>query len=351
MRPRFDPRLWAVVALFWTAEGLSSASQIHLMMQANGAGSWATALRMALTSAWLWVPLTMLAFAAAERFPFGRGRVLTPLAAHVGGALLVAAIRGGAVMVLNGWAGWYEVLPSLPRLYLTSLQNNVFLYWLLVGIGHAIVYARTSRMREEQLARAQLQALKAQLQPHFLFNALNTISSFVRHRPEMAERMIDRLARLLRQSLDGDGTDEVTLARELETLQPYLDIELARFEDRLRFDIDIAPDAMTARVPHLLLQPLVENAVRHGLARIATPGVVTIRSRRDGDDLELEVIDNGVGLPDHFAVGRTTGLGLSNTMRRLLQLYGDSQSFDITRAERGTRVLVRLPFRIVEGYA
>ena len=348
---RWKPGWWGVVALFWTAQGLSSASQIQLMMRATGGGSWDSALRMALASSWLWVPLTMLAFVAADRFPFARGRLLVPLAAHVAGALLVSAIRMAAVIGFNPWVGWYESLPSVGTLFVTSLQNNVFMYWLLVGIGHAILYARTSRIRGEQLTRAQLQTLKGQLRPHFLFNALNTISSMVRERPEMAERMIERLARLLRQSLDAEGTDEVALERELATLQPYLDIELARFEDRLRFDIDVAPDALGARVPHLLLQPIVENSVRHGLARMAAPGVVTIRSRRVGDALEVEVLDNGVGLPASFDVARTRGLGLSNTMRRLHQLYGAGHSFDIGRAEPGTRVRVLVPYRPAEAIA
>lgn len=355
-RERMEPMSWrrgwwGVVALFWTAQGLSNASQIQLMMRAEGAGSWQVALRMALVSSWLWVPLTILAFVAAERFPFGRGRLLVPLWAHVAGALLVSVIRLVAVVVLNPWIGWYETLPPLPSLFVTSLQNNVFMYWLLVGIGHAVLYARTSRIRGEQLARAELQTLKAQLQPHFLFNALNTISSMVRERPEMAERMIERLARLLRQSLDGDGTEEVALERELSTLQPYLDIELARFEDRLSFDIEIEPEALGARVPHLLLQPIVENSVRHGLARMAAPGVVTIRSRRDGAVLEVEVVDNGVGLPHLFELGRARGLGLSNTTQRLRQLYGSDHSFDIGRADPGTRVRVRLPYRLAENPA
>ena len=348
---RWKPGWWAAVALFWTAQGLSNASAMQLMMRAEGTGSWNAALRMSLVSTWLWIPLTMLAFVAADRFPLGRGRVLLPLGAHVAGALLVSAIRAAAVVLLNPWIGWYETVPPLPHLFLISVQNNIFMYWLLVGIGHAILYARTSRIRGEQLARVQLQSLKAQLQPHFLFNALNTISSFVRERPEMAERMIDRLARLLRQSLDSGVTDEVALERELATLQPYLDIELARFEDRLRFDIDVAPDALGARVPHLLLQPIVENSVRHGLARMAAPGVVTIRSRRDGSMLEVEVIDNGVGLPSSFTVEHAHGVGLSNTVRRLHSLYGNDHTFEIGRADPGTRVRVRLPFRLAETTA
>ncbi|NJK42422.1 MAG: histidine kinase [Aquincola sp.] len=214
----------------------------------------------------------------------------------------------------------------------------------MIGVGHAIVNTRRVQERDEQLARAELQHLKAQLHPHFLFNALNTVSSLVRTQPETATRMIGQLSTLLRHALQRESAQEVPLREELTVLAAYVEIEQLRFEDRLSVIWNIAPDAMTAQVPHLLLQPLVENAIRHGIAPRSEPGSVEIAAVRRNGSLHLSVADDGVGRAA-TAVPRA-GIGLTNTRDRLRQLYGAAQSLTVDPVvPHGLRVDITLPFR------
>lgn len=312
---------------------------------AGEAISWGEALVPAAASVYLWVPLTMFALWSAAQAPIGRRRIVVPAMVHVGAAGMVSLARAAAVLVLNGWVGWYAELPGLAELLATSLGNNMFIYWLLVGVGHAVYYARTARLQQEQLSEAQLHVLKSQLQPHFLFNALNTISAYVRTDPAMAERIVDRLARLLRETLASAATQEVSLREELAALEPYLEIEQARFEDRLTVHRSVEPTALDAAVPHFVLQPLVENAIRHGLAQRSAPGTIEIGAWRKGKDLYLSVRDDGQGLRPDFDGRRDWGVGLSNTQDRLAQLYGEDQAMQLTRAAGGgTAVLLRIPY-------
>lgn len=338
---------WGTVALWWTVDGLISATQVRSMQTAAGqAVSWGEALVPSAASAYLWVPLTMFALWSAARAPIGRRRIVVPAMVHVGAAGMVSLTRGGAVLVLNGWVGWYAELPGLAELLATSLGNNVFIYWLLVGVGHAVYYARTARFQQVQLSQAQLHVLKSQLQPHFLFNALNTVSAYVRTDPATAERILDRLARLLRETLTSAATHEVPLCEELAALEPYVEIEQARFEDRLTVHRSVEPTALDAAVPHFVLQPLVENAIRHGLAPRSSAGTIEIAAWRKGKDLYLSVRDDGRGLRPDFGGQRHWGVGLSNTRDRLKQLYGDDQALQLTSAGNGgTAVLLRIPYR------
>lgn len=188
-----------------------------------------------------------------------------------------------------------------------------------------------------------------QVQPHFLFNALNTISSLVHERPVVAERMIARLSTLFRATLDSPGTEEVPLLDELRTARLYLEIEEARFEDRLRVRWRVDPEVYGARVPHLVLQPLVENAVRHGIAPRAAPGTVEITARRVDGTLRLEVRDDGVGGAPAAA---EAGVGLQNTRERLRHLYGARQTMEVDGAPGGGfSVRITIPFRNVEDGA
>jgi LytS/YehU family sensor histidine kinase len=204
-----------------------------------------------------------------------------------------------------------------------------------------VAFARRDRARDEQLARAELRSLQMQLHPHFLFNTLNAVSAFVRTDPDAAERMIARLSHLLRLALDRVGVPEVSLEEELRVLRTYLEIEQVRFEDRLTVEWRVAPDARQARVPHLLLQPLVENAIRHGIAPSAAPGTIEIVAERRDGALRLAVRDDGVGPGG----GVREGVGLSNTRTRLRQLYGARQRLEVRGGpERGFEVAIELPF-------
>jgi LytS/YehU family sensor histidine kinase len=220
-----------------------------------------------------------------------------------------------------------------------------------VGVSHGIEYYRRFRERElrasqleTRLAAARLEALRAQLQPHFLFNTLHAISALMNRDVEAAERMLARLSDLLRLTLDSAGEPMVPLKRELEFLAGYLEIEQTRFADRLTVQMNVEPDALDAPVPSLLLQPLVENAVRHGIAPRATPGRIEIRARRADGALHIEIEDNGRGLPREMR----EGLGLSNTRARLEQLYGPAHRFELRAAKgdgSGTLVQLVLPMQ------
>jgi two-component system, LytTR family, sensor kinase len=242
-----------------------------------------------------------------------------------------------------GWAARQRLVGRLPV--------NVILYWAILGAGYAVEYR--SRFRRQQmealqleamLAEARLQALRMQIHPHFLFNTLHAISALVDEDVRAARRMIARLSELLRLTLESGSRPEAPLGRELEALQRYLEIEQIRFQDRLVVEMEIEPEALDAVVPQLILQPIVENAVCHGVAPRAASGRINVAARRRNDMLELQVCDNGPGIP---AGEMTEGIGLGNTRARLQQLYGDRGRLDICNGESGgLRVTLTIPFSL-----
>lgn len=331
---------WAIAAIWWTLVGITTVTNYRAM----GGIPWPQALRVGMGSAWLWIPQTMLALWLADRFPISRDTWRRWLPLHILGALAIVVARALVVVWTNPWMEWYSALPPFPSVLVTSFANNFFLFCLIIGVGHAPVYARRYRERDEQLARAELHHLKTQLHPHFLFNALNTVSAYVRTDPEVATRMIARLSDLLRHALDSAGTQEVALEEELRVLEAYLEIEQVRFADRLRVEWRIDPSVMRASVPHLILQPLIENAIRHGITPRLTPGMVVIAAERRNGSLHLTVRDDGVGIRKTMA--DNAGVGLTNTRNRLRQLYGDRQAMEVTSPDDGGwRVEIRVPFR------
>jgi LytS/YehU family sensor histidine kinase len=229
---------------------------------------------------------------------------------------------------------------------------------MLVGFYEAFDYYRRYRERERraaqleveavqleaQLTRAQLDALRMQLHPHFLFNTLNSISVLMQEDVAAANDMLLRLSELLRLSLNQNQSHEITLRQELDFLKLYLEIEQTRFQDRLKVRIEAAPDTLEARVPNLILQPLVENAIRHAVAPRATETLVIVRSARDNGNLQLQVSDNGDGVP--VTTNTTNGIGLANTRSRLEKLYGTDQAFELRNAPGGgVQVSLTIPFR------
>jgi LytS/YehU family sensor histidine kinase len=207
---------------------------------------------------------------------------------------------------------------------------------------------RKSELRSAELAaklaETQLQVLRMQLHPHFLFNTLNSIATLIHRDPDGADRMTARLSDLLRLTLENVGVQEVPLARELEFLESYLEIERIRFSDRLMVRIDAAPDTLDASTPYLILQPLVENAIRHGIAVRSSPGCVIIRSTRNGEMLSLEVIDDGPGIRSEAVL--RNGVGISSTRARLEKLYSEAHRFELINAEEGGLVVkLAFPFR------
>jgi two-component system, LytTR family, sensor kinase len=339
---RFGLGLWNVA--WWTAFGAMSALQTRQMAAAAGRPiSWSEALVPAMASAWLWVPVTWAALLVARRAPLGASPWWRSVPAHAAATLGVIVFRAMGVLLLNDVVGWYRTLPAFWDVLVTSALNNVFFYWLLTAGAHAVYYAENARLREKQLTEARLNALSAQLQPHFLFNALNTIATLVHENPAAAERVVLKLSGLMRQTLDLSPQELVPLRDELRLLAGYLDVEQARFEERLVVRWDVAPEAEDALVPHLLLQPIVENAIVHGLRPLPGPVTIGISARREDGRLTMAVGDTGAGFDAAMVRER---LGLGNTRARLDAVYRGDFTLDIESGRgEGTTVRLTLPFR------
>lgn len=311
------------------------------------------AMRMPYWYAWaLFVPFLQW---FAHRFPLERMRWLRGAAIQLSVAAVVViahrAVQTGLERMLpqSLYALGDPYSRTLGAFVSDALSDSIGLYALLLGAAYLADYYARFRERElaasqlqGQLAHAQLQALRMQLNPHFLFNALNSIAMLVRAaRNDEAVRMLAGLGDLLRAVLDDERPHEVPLRDELDFLRRYLDIEQIR-AGRLRVSVDVAPDAMEARVPNLILQPIVENAIRHGIARSSAAGLVEIGAWRENGSLLLSVRDDGPGVGD----GATDGVGLRNTRARLARMYGDAQTLEMGDADGGgTRVTLRIPFR------
>jgi LytS/YehU family sensor histidine kinase len=226
-------------------------------------------------------------------------------------------------------------------------------YWAIVGLSHALLYYRESRDRalrasqlETRLIAAQLKTLQQQLHPHFLFNTLNSISVLMHRDVAAAERTLMRLSDLLRQTLERLGDQDITLEEELDFLRNYLDIERVRFADRLVVSFDVPAETLQARVPTLLLQPLVENAIKHGVARRAGAGRIDISTRRAHDKLWIEVRDDGIGLSEDALTALHKGIGVSTTRARLRHQFGADYRFEFHRLAQGVAVVVAVPWRV-----
>jgi LytS/YehU family sensor histidine kinase len=226
-------------------------------------------------------------------------------------------------------------------------------YCAIVGLSHGVDYYRESRTREKRAAQletklveAQLKTLQGQLHPHFLFNTLHAISALIHRDADDADRMISRLSDLLRLTLEHEGTQEVSLKEELEFLQKYLEIEQIRFQDRLTVKFSVQPEVLDARVPTLILQPVVENAIRHGIGPLTGGGLVEVSARADGPMLWMQVRDTGAGLSEDALTALQKGIGLSNTRARLECLYGSRQRFEFSNAQGGLTVRIVIPLRV-----
>ncbi len=303
-----------------------------------------------------WALLTPGILWLARRFPFGETwQRSAPV--HAVGVFASTLAHVTLVMLGRGliytWAGESpgEWGMEFRRMFFLNFDWEMMTYWAIVGVSHALRYhyesqdraLRASRL-ETRLMEAQLQTLQRQLQPHFLFNTLNTISALMHRDVEAADEMLARLGDLLRLSFETLGVQEVALSQELDFLGKYVDIERARFRERLEVTFEVAPDSLDCLVPNLLLQPLVENAIRHGIGPRIGPGHVLVRASRAGSVLELEVRDDGVGVPAAKLSDLEHGVGLSNTRSRLVHLYGDHHRFEVRRpAGGGLSVVIAIP--------
>src|SRR5262245_38679322 len=314
-------------------------------------------LALNLTYWYSWAVLTPGILRLTNAFPFDRQTWKLAVPVHIVG-VVVATLLHVALAVASRIATYWVIGESLDswrieaqRMFFLNFDWEMMTYWTIVGLGHALRYHHEARSKElsaaqleTRLIEAQLQALQRQLQPHFLFNTLNTISALMHRDVDAADAMIARLSDLLRMSLQQVGVQEVALKDELDFLSKYLEIEQTRFRDRLTVVFDIQPDTLDALVPNLLLQPLVENAIKHGIGPRPTPGQITVRARRAGAMLELAVQDNGVGLSAARLTDFNRGVGLSNTRSRLDRLYGSLHRFEFRQpAEGGLLVLIAIP--------
>ena len=355
------PPRWSLVWLFGFVLATVSGALTFLYFYLDDVahqerGTFARRLLEEATGSYLALPLFVGVIWLTLHYPVERRgwarHAHIHLTAAVAYSLIHTSLLWGSRSALSIAFGWgaYDY-GSIPVRYLMELPNDLLSYVSYLLMVTLYRYYQTVRDRElhaarleRGLAQAELHNLRLQLQPHFLFNALNTISSTMYEDPRAADRMIGQLSELLRLSLRTSHTHEVTLGEEVEVLERYMGLMRARFGDRLRVSIDVAPNASAALVPSLLLQPLVENAVRHGNAAKLGRGSVSVRGERDGDELLLEVADDGPGAPpDIDLLGR--GVGLRSTAERLTLMYGSRHRLWMGNRAGGFVVSIRVPFR------
>ncbi|HTA75321.1 MAG TPA: sensor histidine kinase [Gemmatimonadaceae bacterium] len=326
MRTRTLIGLWSLPA-WYTALN----DQVTVLLSDGRPMSWGQMIPP-LAEWYIWVPLTPIVLRLADRFPISQRRTW-PI--HAAAIVVISVLRGAVYTSTSVF--FAHAAPSLWLTMVFYLPFAAAIYGVIVAIDSA------ARL-QKQLARAELVALRANLQPHFLFNALHSVGALVRARDnDGAVLVISELSDLLRAQLRRDAPDEVTLRDEIAFVERYLAIEQVRFRDRLRVRWEIAPDTVDAIIPRLLLQPLAENAIRHGIGRSSTAGLVVISSARNGDWLEIVVTDDGPGPSEHSNNG---GLGLATARARLRHAYGPRADITLARAPAGgARAVARVPFR------
>jgi LytS/YehU family sensor histidine kinase len=345
--------IWIVAGWFFIVR----VSEYYTLRTDLGRGlTWGGSLRYTVVELGFWLVATPVIAWCARKFPLERP-------ALAGNAVILFLLNVLAEFLYSSYRVQLHhfVYPDFPH-HTFWRQNQIYLidnsfivawfFWAVIGIHHVIKAARRSQEREQELIRGQLELLKGQLQPHFLFNTLNSISWLMREDVEAADNMMASLGELLRTTLSVPATEEVTLRQELKLLELYLAIERARFQDRLKVLVNVDPQTLDCNVPCLLLQPIVENAVRHGISRLDRPGLVEIRAQCVRSELLISILDDGPGISSESAWKE--GIGLGNTRARLEKHYGEIQSLRYSnRNEGGLTVEIRLPLRVhnaVDGY-
>lgn len=358
-RPRYGVQ-WPLVLLVATMLGI--VSSVLALQFALSIGKpptdWRSIVVLNFSYWYVWALVTPAIVWLSQHFRLERQGFVLAVLIHVPSVALFSfahiAVMGSVQWWLAATAGrsfswWIEVRRS-------ALQNfdwEMMTYWAIAGLGHAVLYYRESRDRalrasqlETKLVEAQMATLQQQLQPHFLFNTLHAISTLMHRDVEAADRTLMRLSDLLRMTLENVGQQEVTLHTELDFLSKYLEIEQIRFADRLIVRFNIDPQTLDTLVPSLLLQPLVENAIKYGVARKAGPGHIDISARHDHDKLWIEIRDDGAGLSESALSALQKGIGVSTTRARLQHQFGADFRFEFHRQEPGVAVIIALPWRI-----
>jgi len=351
---------WVLYFLIWTAVGLFFASYSPLLNRHvfKAPISWDEVLITNLTFYYIWACIAPLVLLLGRRFRFERATWFSSLLVHVPTSVAISAVQLFIAEAVSQSLSpeplkLYDAFREIQRTVAVYFHMNLLTYWAVLGVGYGREYYRKFRDREmravqlqAQLTQAQLQALKMQLHPHFLFNTFNTISSLMHRSVDEADRVLTVLGDLLRYSLQNAGVQEVTLSEELEFLKQYLEIEHTRFEDRLRVQFDVDPELLGEKLPNLILQPLVENSIRYAVAPRANGGSIEISARRDHHTLQIKIVDDGPGLPAGFTLQTSKGIGLRNSAERLEQLYGKEQKFElVNRVHKGLEINIVLPLR------
>lgn len=384
MRPQSDPlegvaptvqpfRAWQVLAIGMVV-GLMAGMLTYVLQvsidpdiarQPIGQFRWVVLYNILSWTSWF--ALVPLVWRLSTLVRISRERWVFPVAFHLAGSIVFAAGHSLLAGTIQYWLLVVSGQPSSPlspitwgsrvsRVYLYNFEWEVLLYWGIVGMTHALAFhselqwraLRESRL-QARLVEARLESLQRQLHPHFVFNTLNAVATLLHRDPAAAESMIVRLGELLRAVFRSDVQQEVPLARELALTEQYLDIQRLRFGTRLRFDVNLPPEAETALVPVLILQPLVENAIKHGFAGTTEGGVIRLTGEHIGDQLVLTVADTGRGLDGREPSAVVEGVGLSNTRARLEHLYPGRHGLEIDAPPGGGfSVTLRLPWRTAD---
>lgn len=331
--------VWTIVALFFS-------SQVYVMSYAAESKPTAGDFLLQGLACYLWAIATPLVLWLAQRYRIERHNWLQRFLLQFLFSLAVVSVLLvlNNVLLMTFWGRAAQITPfRMFRFVYANLDRWLFIYWAILFMSHAFNYYNNYRKGElkaselrTQLVQSQLEALKMQVHPHFLFNTLHSISAMLSKDTEGARRMIVRLGDFLRLTLENSGSMEVTLQQEIEFLNGYLEIERIRFKDRLTTDIRVDPEVLDVRVPNLILQPLVENAMRHAVGNSKLGRVEVVAAPRNGV-VRIEVRDNGPGIQSDgvLDVGRGRGVGLANTQARLVGLYGDAATFELSNNPSG----------------
>ena len=346
--------LWSAVFGFWMLFGVISTIDLYFVHQQEH--PLAQTFFWAMPDMLIWAAFTPLVAFFTVRLPLDNRQWTRSLPIHFVIGLTIPFVHHLADISFNAVV---YTMAGLEYSFLTGYSGIRYeyfelfaTYWVVVGFVYFFLYYGRFREKElraksleSQLAHAQLQALKMQLNPHFLFNTLNAVSALVEEDPQRAKRVISRLGDLLRTSLESSGVQEISLQNEIDTLQKYLDIEQVRLGDRLKVEMSIDPQTRDAVVPNLILQPIVENAVHHGVAKRTGQGIVSISALKENGNLQLSVQDNGNEI-DSPSKAETEGVGISNTRERLNRLYGSDAHFNLAQNNGMTEAKIIIPFKL-----
>ncbi|MBL8177940.1 MAG: histidine kinase [Bryobacterales bacterium] len=323
----------------WTVAGLFFSTQL-VLINAHIYGRsipLTTALASTLTEWYLWLPATPAMLWLSRTVLFERRRWMRAILLHTGAGVSIGLLQVLAFTWIAHTFGWNLGKAAsfgqiFDFLFTVKFHWAILTYAVVIAATQAAAYSRLLEQREATLAKAELQALRSQLHPHFLFNSLQAALTLVRKDPPAAERMIVRIGDLLRMTLDRAGEHSVALREEIHFLELYLEIERTRFADRLTVQLEVEPQTLDLKVPHMILQPFVENAVKHGIAPRAAPGHIRVSAARRNGRLHLEVSDNGAGLASGAV---KEGIGISNTRARLRQIYGERHTLELLAPSGG----------------